>query len=72
MNVDPMLDYSLTIRITMIKSGLYEAVREDLHISATSGGVLQISLRVTFCRSVGLIIFMNILHTMAHLVMQHR
>jgi hypothetical protein len=38
----------------------------------TSGGAPQISLLVTSCHSIGLIIFMNVLHTIAYLVRQHQ
>jgi hypothetical protein len=46
--------------------------RRALTSRATSGGAPQISLLVTSCHSIGLIIFVNILHTMAYLVSQHQ
>jgi hypothetical protein len=37
MNVDSVLGSSLTIRVTIIKSGVYESVREGLFISSDPG-----------------------------------
>jgi hypothetical protein len=33
MSVDPVLDYSITVRVTMIRSGLCESVREGPCVS---------------------------------------
>jgi hypothetical protein len=71
MNVDAVLGYSLIVHATTIRSGLYDTVRESPHISADLGRALQISPLVTSCHAIGLIIFMNILHTMTYPVRQH-